>query len=347
LVFVAHHLIFDVVSWRVFLEDVLADYLTGKPAGRGFSIAAWAHHLCHTIEQGDWNHEIGYWTEAAAQVRKTVGVRERPTSGSGWRRRVFTASLDAAQTATLEAAQQTHDFRIPEVLLAALSLAWNEVFREASLPLSMEGHGREADGIDSRDETIDLSRSIGWFTSQFPVVLTLQSVRSPAEALEGVRHQLRAIPRRGLGFGLLRWLHDDPSVREQLALDSFAMVGFNYLGSLEAAMPALGGFRISPLSAGEEQDSEEIPAHWLEVNARIQNGLLEVSFAAAEPTPAEEGEIPIVSRFAHYLGALLDSLASADGQSRLRSTVAGKFAGFTLDEASLAAIHADLEEFQL
>jgi hypothetical protein len=66
------------------------------------------------------------------------------------------------------------------------------------------------------------------------------------------------------------------------------MVGFNYLGSFEAAMPALGGFRISPLSAGEEQDSEEIPAHWLEVNARIQNGLLEVSFAAAEPTPAEE-----------------------------------------------------------
>jgi hypothetical protein len=121
------------------------------------------------------------------------------------------------------------------------------------------------------------------------------------------------------------------------------MVGFNYLGSLEAAMPALGGFRISPLSAGEEQDSEEISAHWLEVNVRIQNGLLEVSFAAAEPTPAEEGEIPIVSRFAHYLGALLDSLASADGQSRLRSTIAG----FTLDEASLAAIYADLEEFQL
>lgn len=195
LVFVAHHLIFDVVSWRVFLEDVLADYLTGKPAGRGFFIAAWAHHLCHTIEQGDSNHEIGYWTEAAAQVRKAVGMRERPTSGSGWRRRVFTASLDAAQTAALEAAQQTHDFRIPEVLLAALSLAWNEVFREASLPVSMEGHGRERTG--SIPETRRWTYRVPSVGS--PVSFRLFSryrVSAPVEALEGVRHQLRGIPRR-------------------------------------------------------------------------------------------------------------------------------------------------------
>jgi non-ribosomal peptide synthase protein (TIGR01720 family) len=339
LILVVHHLIFDVVSWRVFLEDAIANYLIGKQPAAGYSFAAWSNQLRDATARGDWDEEIGYWTQMVDRINL---MGRQHSQGNSLERSMATATLDAAETAALLAAQKTLDFRVTGVLLAALGMAYREVFRETCLPLSVEGHGREV-----LDDGIDLSRSIGWYTSQYPVVLDFAEDGSTAELTQRVREQLRSIPRNGFGYGLLRWLHQDADVRGRLTTNSRALVGFNFLGSSQQGMPASSGFQMSGVSGGDEHDRAEVPAHWLEVNARVGESGLEVSFAAA--TVAGQTD-ELASHFLHHLRALLECLSNGDTSTlpiaRL-ADFAKDFGGITLDETSLAAIHADLEEFQL
>jgi hypothetical protein len=91
--------------------------------------------------------------------------------------------------------------------------------------VELEGHGRE-----ELFEGVDLSRTVGWFTSAFPVLLEVPAGGGAGELLRSVKDQLRAVPARGIGFGILRRLSPDAAVRERLAAIPAPQVNFNYLG---------------------------------------------------------------------------------------------------------------------
>ena len=112
--------------------------------------------------------------------------------------------------------------------MSALGLALTSWMGEPVARISLEGHGRE-----ELVEGIDLSRTVGWFTTIFPVNLDLRGTVGPGEVLKSVKEQLRRIPQRGIGYGLLRYLRGDENLAAQLRSAPQPEIAFNYLGQFD------------------------------------------------------------------------------------------------------------------
>jgi non-ribosomal peptide synthase protein (TIGR01720 family) len=120
---------------------------------------------------------------------------------------------------------KAHHTMVNDVLLAALLPSFHKWSNQNTLTLDLENHGRE-----ELFDNLDLSRTVGWFTCIFPVTLKLASTIDCISNLRAVKEQIRSIPNGGLGYGLLRYLTEDPAVREALAQLPRPEINFNYLG---------------------------------------------------------------------------------------------------------------------
>ncbi|MFE9701916.1 amino acid adenylation domain-containing protein [Streptomyces sp. NPDC005930] len=251
LLLVVHHLSVDGVSWRILLPDVSAALdaaargasFTPEPVGTSFR--RWARHLAEAAGEPDRVRELPLWRDILSGPDPLL--TERPLDPD-------TDTLATAGHLTLRLpADLTEPLlgRVPaafnasvnDVLLTALSLAVSAWRRErgcggtSSVLVGLEGHGRE-DILDGAD----LSRTVGWFTSLYPVRLDAGPVSAEqlaaagpelARALKAVKEQLRAIPDNGIGFGLLR--HLNPRTALTLARFAEPQIGFNYLGRIGSA----------------------------------------------------------------------------------------------------------------
>ncbi|RBL66072.1 hypothetical protein C3E98_039530, partial [Pseudomonas sp. MWU13-2625] len=119
---------------------------------------------------------------------------------------------EAATTALLRRLPRAYDTRINDVLLVALAQAASIVTGNTHTRIDLESHGRHVS-----DAPLDLTRTVGWFTSIYPVVLDADAMHAPEDALRAARQQLRRIPADGLGCSLLRYLSPDAAVRDSLA----------------------------------------------------------------------------------------------------------------------------------
>ena len=134
--------------------------------------------------------------------------------------------------------------------------------------LSLEGHGRE-DII----KDIDLSRTIGWFTSIFPVHLNVENPHDLAEAIKTVKETLRKIPHKGIGYGILSHLTQDPF----LSTSSHPTLSFNYLGQWDNTLAREGLFTFSQESAGRSISHKNAQPYLLNVNGEVRQGILRLS----------------------------------------------------------------------
>ena len=211
--------------------------------------------------------------------------RPRPASRSTtpaaartrWRRsgrspRASTRTTPRRCSARCNAAYRTQP---DDLLLCALALALRDRFGLDEPLVDLEGHGRE-----DIFEDVDLTRTVGWFTSLFPVRLAVGAAPDAGAALVAVKEQLRAIPRRGIGYGLLRYLHPDPEVRSSLATWPGASISFNYVGrwrSTLAADPAL--LRPLPGPAGAVVAARNARPHALELLVGVVDDRLEARWS--------------------------------------------------------------------
>ena len=187
---------------------------------------------------------------------------------------VVFASLDEPQTrALLREVPRAYDTRIDDVLLTALVRAVTTWTGSSSLFVELEGHGREGivDGVD-------LSRTVGWCTTQYPAFLDLTGVATPREALRSIKEQLRAVPCRGIGYGLLRYMSTDAQVVATMRSLPRPDVNFLYLGQFDPLRSSTGTFRPLHESAGSPCSSEVLRAHLLEVVALVSDGRLRMRF---------------------------------------------------------------------
>ena len=154
--------------------------------------------------------------------------------------------------------------QVKDVLLAALTHAFATLTGQQSLLVNLEGHGRE-----EIFPNVDLSRTVGWFTTLFPVLLNLGSANSPGDALKAIKEQLRHIPNRGIGYGVLRYLSRDRAIAESLAAMPQAEICFNYLRQFDQALPQSSWFSLAP----EPSDSTRSPLasrrHLLDINGYV------------------------------------------------------------------------------
>ncbi|MET8607296.1 amino acid adenylation domain-containing protein [Streptomyces rubiginosohelvolus] len=275
LLLVVHHLAVDGVSWRILLDDLAqawgdieqdrAPQL--QPVATSFR--GWAHALRRQTATRD--AELPLWEEilGAPDRLPMPGAPSGVPHGLGTvaEARHLVRTLDATLTRTLlTGAAERHGVRVQDLLLTALARAVREWSGRDGVDFAahVEGHGRE----QQIEDGADLSRTVGWFTSLYPVRLTATATEPPADTLTRTRDHLERIPDSGIGYGLLRYAADD-TPREPEPADA-PLIAFNYLGRFGTS-PAGGGAAWTPAPEagvlGGAIDDALAMAHAVEINA--------------------------------------------------------------------------------
>ncbi|MFP2896581.1 amino acid adenylation domain-containing protein [Corallococcus sp. 4LFB] len=308
LLLVAHHLVVDAVSWRVILEDLESAYLQAGLPPKSTSFQSWARRLHAHAHSEALRAEAPLWLDAArAQVAPLPTDASGPNTHAS--ERSVSIRLDAGETKLLlqevPAAWRAH---INDVLLSALARALGEWTGQSHVLVHLEGHGRE-----ELFDDVDLSRTVGWFTSFVPVLLPVSASDSVGEGLRGVRDGLRRLPHHGLGFGLLKWLGPTDLARQLQALPA-PQVAFNYLGQLDGTVAASRLFSMSPEPTGPAAAPSDSRLHALELNGSVLDGQLQFSFGYSTHLHHAATIESLARRFVHHLRALISLRASEDAR---------------------------------
>ncbi|RSS49757.1 condensation domain-containing protein, partial [Streptomyces sp. WAC06614] len=225
LLVMAHHLVVDGVSWRVLLPDLAQAYAGGELEPVGTSFRRWAEQLTAL----DRSAELPLWTQQLTGDDPRLGVRALdPAVDTADTVRHLSLTLPSQVTgALLTEVAAKYRATVNDVLLTGFALAvsrWREGAGTEVL-VDLEGHGREA-----VVEGADVSRTVGWFTSMFPVRLDAGTGSDLGRSLKAVKEQLHALPDNGIGYGLLRHTGTHPEAAAALAALPAPQIGFNYLG---------------------------------------------------------------------------------------------------------------------
>ncbi|MCM3804719.1 non-ribosomal peptide synthase/polyketide synthase [Streptomyces sp. DR7-3] len=276
----AHHLVIDGVSWRILLDDLDIAYqqgVRGEPVDLGRKTTAfrdWARRLAEHVAEGALDHEADHWCGALDARPLPV---DHQVAAPGAEIRTVPVTLDERDTeALLRSAPTAYRTRINDVLLAALALALSRWTGRERVSVELEGHGRE-DILDG----VDLSRTVGWFTTMYPVSFELPDIPEGGPAdwrglVKSVRRRLRTVPGNGFGFGALRTF-GPPALRERLSRDGAGpQIVFNYLGQWDARSARSQGGLVHAEhgSFGQDHDPREGGSHLLEVVGAVQDGRL-------------------------------------------------------------------------
>jgi amino acid adenylation domain-containing protein/non-ribosomal peptide synthase protein (TIGR01720 family) len=323
LLVIAHHLGVDGVSWRILLDDLWGAYAQTK---RGLSMALpvkttswkrWAERLAEHARAGAMDGEYDYWLARppAVAARLPVDLR-RGDAEEASTRNVLVSLTEVETEQLLRQVPEAYRTQINDVLLTALAQAFAAWTGAPGALFDFEGHGREEIFEDA-----DVTRTVGWFTTVYPVALELPSAGGPGAALKAVKEQLRAVPSRGLGYGLLRYLREDERAAT-LARAPAAEVSFNYLGQVDQALPPDAPFRWAEGPTGPLRSPRGRRRYLVDVNARVVEGRLHVWFAYSEDRHRRESVEALGARFVAALRVLVEHCLSPEARGHTPSDFA-------------------------
>ncbi|WP_412080833.1 non-ribosomal peptide synthase/polyketide synthase [Streptomyces sp. SCL15-4] len=330
LLLVAHHLVVDGVSWRILLEDLETAYrqaAAGEPVrlpARTTSAAEWVRRLRGLDVTG----QLAHWERTARAAADPLPVDLAGGNTMAGVREV-TVRLDRERTdALLRRVPGVYRTRVDDVLLTALGRVLADWTGRATVAVGLEGHGRE----DRSAEDVDLSRTVGWFTALHPVALTVPA-GDWGTALKTVKEQLRAVPGRGLGYGVLRHLLGDP----RLADAPEPGISFNYLGRFDWSADDAALVRAVPggLGGAEAPDTER--PHLLDVVARVEDDRLEITWYYGGGRHREETVAALAEGMLTALGDIVAHCARPDAGGRTPSD----FPLARLDQAAVDRVAGD------
>ncbi|CDG21267.1 Putative Phenylalanine racemase (ATP-hydrolyzing) (fragment) [Xenorhabdus poinarii G6] len=260
LFFAFHHLIIDVVSWRIIAEDMRRLLQAERLPAKTSSYRQWVNAVYQYAEHHQ--QEISYWQQVMAEYH-AHSVTSEP--------RQHHLSLSATLTdVLLREANGGYHTEINDLLLSALTLALQAVFSQAINHITLEGHGRE-----NIDNTLDVSETVGWFTTVYPVRLTMQD--DIAKTIIDTKEMLRAVPNKGIGYGALR--------QAGYLSENLPAISFNYLGQLSGETPQV--WSLTSDDCGTVMADHEVEDHrhhlLLNINGLIQAGQLQFSIHSCLP----------------------------------------------------------------
>ena len=303
LLLVVHHLVVDGVSWRILLEDLQTLYAQAQ-RGETFELPAttstfkrWSEKLGAYANSAAMQQEASYWQQHNTSVRLPVDDETGANTVGSTR----TVEVKLSKEETQELLQQVpkaYHTQIQEVLATAVTLAIRNWTGADQLLVEMEGHGREEVVGD-----VDVSRTVGWFTSVYPVQLELKTDEL-GSALKSIKEQLRGVPEHGIGYGIWRYLGTGTTESTPAA-----QVSFNYLGQFDQVLSG-GAFRPATESAGPVQDPREKRDHLLAISGMVIDGELRMKWAYSEAVHRRETIERVVAQFAAELRALIEHCQS-------------------------------------
>ncbi|TGE11596.1 condensation domain-containing protein, partial [Hymenobacter elongatus] len=341
LLLVAHHLVVDGVSWRILLEDLSTLYNQARQGlalalpSKTDSLQAWQAQQQHFALSQTLQAQLTYW-----QAQHQAPVAALPKDHPEGRNQVQDAQvqsflLPAALTEQL--LTQTHrayGTEVQELLLTALAQALQAHWGLHTVCLTLEGHGREWIGAE-----LDVTRTVGWFTSKYPLVLDLSTAADSIDALIEVKEALRRIPGKGIGYGLLRYLHPAQPLAPAPASD----IVFNYLGDFGSGAGATSQEATGVFTYSGQQRGASVSAHRerptsLEVSALIVEGQLRVSVTYSQQHYQQRTITQVLAHYEQHLTGLIATVAATTARQLTPSDLT--FAGLTRPE--LAALTAQV-----
>jgi non-ribosomal peptide synthase protein (TIGR01720 family) len=314
LLIVIHHLAVDGVSWRILLEDLHALYRQlssgEKPAlpPKTTSFKNWAERMTEHARSGGLRDELSYWCATVENSAARLPLDYLGGANTAASARTLSVSLNADEThALLQVLPVAYRTQINEILLTALVRALAQWTGSQSLLVDLEGHGRE-----EILEGVDLSRTIGWFTTIFPVVLDCGDSQTTVGALRSVKEQLRAIPNRGIGYGLLRYSSNDAASVDKLRALPHAEVRFNYLGQVDRALVDSSMFTVAAQPTGPAQSLQAGRTYLLNVIGTITGGELHLEWTYSQNIHREETVIRLARSYMDELRELIAQSRTGD-----------------------------------
>lgn len=224
-----HHLVIDGVSWRIILNDlnILLQCPTAKLPAKTTSYKKWSEKLYEYVNSKIIKQEISYWHK-----QYDLAITIKPVSANKNSFKIKDTDnmkmvLPAESTRKL-LNQSNHSFKteINDLLLTALLLSYQKWTNNHGLQIDLEGHGRE-----NINDNIDISRTVGWFTSIFPVIFSPPETSNLSAVIKYVKQVLRTIPNKGIGFSVLKYLSDNIKIKTFPK----SQIAFNYLGEFNSS----------------------------------------------------------------------------------------------------------------
>jgi amino acid adenylation domain-containing protein/non-ribosomal peptide synthase protein (TIGR01720 family) len=333
LLLAAHHLAVDGVSWRILLEDMFSAYeqrRRGRPAlltAKTTSFQTWALRLKEFARTESLAAEAPYWNEVVARDSGRLPVDRTEGENVTGSADTVAVSLSRNETrALLQGVPAAYRTQINDVLLSALALTLTRWCGSESVLVDLEGHGRE-----DLFEDVDVSRTVGWFTTIFPVRLNPGDGSEPGAVLKRVKEDLRRVPRGGIGYGMLRYLRGETQPPEVPV--EMPEVSFNYLGQLDGFLAGRVPVRVASESIGPTRSPESRRTHLVEINGAVRDAELQFGWTYSRN---RHSRATIENRASSFLSVLRELI------SHCQQPESG---GVTPSDFPLARLHqAELDE---
>ena len=312
LLLVIHHLVVDGVSWRILLDDLERGYEQLKQGqeidlgSKTTSFKQWGERLQQYGGEERVRQEVEYWSSEPRRKAKPLGLdyeasHEKNLVGT---LRSVTEELEPEETrALLQDVPSVYNTQINDVLLTALGRTLEGWRGSEAVLVDLEGHGREEIFAD-----VDVSRTVGWFTSTYPVLLEggrRGGTWEPGKALGTMKEQLRGVPNRGLGYGLLRYGSEDEGTRTRLRELPRAEIIFNYLGQVDQVLRGSALFVSAGDSSGRPMACENRRAYVLDVSGIVVQGKLQMNWGYSEKLHRQATIAGLARRYMECLRELL------------------------------------------
>jgi amino acid adenylation domain-containing protein/non-ribosomal peptide synthase protein (TIGR01720 family) len=278
LLIVVHHLVIDGVSWRILFEDIetlYRQYMKGEPLelpAKTDSFKIWAEKLVQYADSKLLLKEKAYWQ--GLELKEIQELKKEFEAEGHFIKDGDTLSfeLDESETeALLKKANSAFGTEINDILLISLGMALKKIFKHDRFLIALEGHGRE-----SILEGINVNRTVGWFTSVYPVLLETSYESNLSRQIKEIKESLRRVPNKGIGCGLLKYM----TAMEHKAEMNFKLkpqISFNYLGQFDSELRKMSAFEIAKESYGNVISPESQREYEFDVSGMIVNKRLSIS----------------------------------------------------------------------
>jgi non-ribosomal peptide synthase protein (TIGR01720 family) len=307
-----HHLAVDGVSWRILIEDFQTAYRqisrdeTVALPPKTTSFKQWAERLQQWARSPELQREFDYWFALCHQPTSRLPIDFPTAANLVASEKTVSVALSVEETKLLlQEVPAAYRTQINDVLLTALGQAFERWTGNNSLLIDLEGHGRE-----DIFEGVDLSRTIGWFTAVFPVLLKSEKHSDLGAAIKSVKEQLRAVPNRGIGCGVLRYLNQE--IAKNLHKLPQAEVSFNYLGQFDQVLPKSSLFMLSSEPSGPLRSPRGNRRYLLEINGFIASSKLQLDWTYSENIHRRESIENLATGFIESLRSLIQYCQSPD-----------------------------------
>ncbi|WP_066495485.1 non-ribosomal peptide synthetase [Abyssisolibacter fermentans] len=343
LLIVIHHLIIDGVSWRILFEDFTTVYeqienghAINLPL-KTTSFKEWAQRLSEYSKNKELLKTTRYWSDIESIDILPLPMDDKAIDNKLKDSNNIFIQLSKEETENLLGeVNKAYNTEINDILLSAIGVTIKEWTGHNKVLINVEGHGRE-----EIIENVDITRTIGWFTSQYPVVIDMNKSDELAYVIKNTKETLRRIPNKGIGYGILKYM-TPKEYKEEINFKLVPEINFNYLGQIDADINN-NLFEMSNISAGNAMSINSERCYTLDIGGVISKGVLNIRVNYNYHQYKKETIFQLVNMYKKNLQRIINHCTNKEDTEKTLSD----FTSYDLDELEVDKIFDSIKDITI